>query len=171
LFTHPAVKVARTSSPVTGGVVVRDLAAATTAVRASATFAAGRAATRVLPGIVKTTTIAGTGGLNVISTPKIELIGSAKLTITGGPSDEFVINVAGGISLGAGTAIVLSGVLPSQVLFNMTVPTKELALTGSKAAGTFLNPGGPVSIRTSTVTGSVLGGRAVQISSSTIKRS
>jgi hypothetical protein len=167
LRTHTGTTVQRSK-----GVVIRQ--GATTAnqtVLATDLAAAAAAATALggtaLPAITTSRTILG-AGRTVVTVPSITLSGATKvLTLTGGPGDEFVINVNGGIALSNGAAIRLVGVLPSQVLFRTT---KSLSMSASSAAGTFLVPSGTVSLTRSTVTGAVAANGKVELSASTINR-
>lgn len=168
---HTGTKPSRSrGTVVVNGITFGDQSAlATLAATASAVAAS-------LPGtaaaaITTSRTIQATGR-TVVNLPSIQLSGPTKvLTLSGGPTDEFVINVAGGISLANRASIRLVGVLPSQVTFNMTGRRRELAITGgSSAAGTFLDVTGPVRIAGSTVIGSIIAGGEVQISSSTVAR-
>jgi choice-of-anchor A domain-containing protein len=70
-----------------------------------------------------TTVLSSTGsGLSVYNVLGTILLGSADvLTINGSASDEFVINVDGGMNLASGASIVMSGgAQPENVLFNFT---------------------------------------------------
>jgi spore coat protein A, manganese oxidase len=120
--------------------------------------------------ITTSRTIVGSG-LTVVRVPSISLSGPAKtLTLSGGPNDQFIINVAGSITLSNSASIRLVGVLPSQVLFNVAVRGKTLTLSGATAAGTFLVNGGTVSLSRSTVVGSVAATGKVELSASSISR-
>ena len=120
-----------------------------------------------LPALTTSRTIIG-NGLTVISVPSITLSGASKaLVLKGGPRDQFVINVAGNISLSTGAAIRLDGVLPSQVLFRTA---RSLTMSAASAAGTFLVPSGLVTLSRSTLTGAVAGISSVVLSASTVNR-
>ena len=86
--------------------------------RAAATTAAGLAPTQTFGNISSNTTINGNGGLNVIL-----ITGSItkSLILNGGPSDVFVVNVAGNLKLGASDVLGLAGgVTANHVLYNFT---------------------------------------------------
>src|SRR5262249_14354940 len=61
----------------------------------------------------------GDAGMNVARLSSFNYGAGATLTIKGNSSDLFVIDIAGGWSMGAGARIVLDGVDSDQVLFNM----------------------------------------------------
>lgn len=70
-------------------------------------------------------TISSSGGLNVVSVPSISTGTRSTITISGGASDIFVINLgsatdAGSVQLGNGSAVLLAGQLtPDHVIFNL----------------------------------------------------
>jgi hypothetical protein len=172
LFFEPAMAITRNAATViTGGAVPRPLTALAAAATSASTAAANAKAivgTKVvtLPSVTKAVTIAGGGGLTVVATPSIQVSGTtAQITLTGGAGDEFIINVAGGISFANGAGVRLIGVLPSQVTFNMLGTKNELAVTGTTTSivGTYLNPRGPIRITGATITGSVIGGTEVTV--------
>ena len=87
--------------------------------------AAALPADSVLSGISGSTIMNQTGlspGLSVYHITGSILLGSADTwSIIGGASDQFVINIDGGMNLASGASIVMSGgVLPENVLFNFT---------------------------------------------------
>ncbi|MBI4936237.1 MAG: multicopper oxidase domain-containing protein [Actinobacteria bacterium] len=134
---------------------------------ASAAAAAKALGGTSLPAVTNSRTILG-AGLTVVSVPSITLSGASKaLVLRGGPRDQFVINVAGNISLSTGAAIRLDGVLPSQVLFRTA---KSLIMSASSAAGTFLVPSGLVTLSRSTITGAVASSGSVVLAASTVNR-
>jgi hypothetical protein len=154
---------------VRNGVTAADQSALAAQVAAASAAAAALPAT-ALPGITGARTIIGSGR-TVVKVPSISLSGATRvLTLQGTASDEFVINVAGNVALSNGAAIRLVGVLPSQVVINMVGRGKTLSLAGATAGGTFLNPGGPVSISRSTVTGAVMAGGQIELSAATLHR-
>ena len=101
----------------------------------ASTQAAALPATQTFTTITSTTTISGNGGLNVIDVGSIQ---NAPLTISGGPSDRFIINVSG--SFQTNQPMTLSGVTASQVLFNFTGTSGHVLQTsgGDVLYGTFL---------------------------------
>ena len=84
-------------------------------------------------------TITGNGSLNVIN---ISDIHNAPLTISGGAGDTFVFNVAG--SFDSNVGMTLSGVLPSQILWNLLGTSGNIFTTsgGNTVYGTFLSTRG-----------------------------
>jgi hypothetical protein len=141
------------TTAVSNGVVseaLTTLPAAITAASASATALVGTA----LPAIAAATNLA-VNGTTVYSVPSIKLNGAAAvltITGTGNPADQVVINVTGGITLNNGAAVVLVGILPSQVLFNVTgtagvalagIPGKPAQPPRGRRAGAAAAPGTP----------------------------
>jgi hypothetical protein len=81
-------------------------------------------------------------------TGNFHLSGGNNLVISGGPHDTFYINVYQGLQLDGGANIALSGVSPSQVLFNF-IGTQQLQTSGkANTAGIYLgtNPNQQVQI-------------------------
>lgn len=96
--------------------------------------AATLTATQTFGAINGTQVITGNGGLNVIN---IASLHNPTLTISGGPDDLFVINVAGLFS--TNRAITLQGVTASQILWNFTGTGTVLQTAGGNVLfGTFL---------------------------------
>jgi hypothetical protein len=100
--------------------------------------------------ITRTTKIVGNGGLNVIAADSIRLSGSARLVLSGGPNDEFVINT-GGIDMSGSASVRLVGdILPSRVMFTSSGPRSGCSLkNSSRIVGSVLVPDGPVTLRNS----------------------
>jgi hypothetical protein len=157
---------------VVGGVVRRELGRAIADLRAAASAASAMDPTQTFGAITRTTTIVGNGGLNVIKADRIQLSGSARLVIRGGPTDEFVIRT-GLIDMSGSASVVLSGdVLPSRVLFTSTGPASGVSLTRSSLlVGSVLAPVGPVTIRDSArLVGMVFAGVTLVVAGSPVLR-
>ncbi|HYN31706.1 MAG TPA: multicopper oxidase [Ilumatobacteraceae bacterium] len=170
LFADPSSTGGRlpNGAQVVGGVVRRDLGTAIADLRAAAAAASAMQPTQTFGAITRTTTIVGTGGLNVIKADRIQLSGSARLVIRGGPTDEFVIRT-GRIDLSGSASVALNGdVLPSRVLFTSTGPASGVSLTrSSRLVGSVLAPDGPVAIRDSArVVGMVFAGVSLVVAGS-----
>lgn len=74
-------------------------------------------------------TISGNGGINVLKVTGNVSLSSESVTLTGGPSDIFIIDVLGGFDLGGSGGIVAgTGMDPSRILINIVG-------TGSKVTG------------------------------------
>ncbi|HYN33177.1 MAG TPA: ice-binding family protein, partial [Ilumatobacteraceae bacterium] len=158
------------SARVIGGVVRRDLAAAVTDLRAASAAVSAMTPTQTFGAITRTTTIVGNGGLNVIAADRIQLSGSARLVIRGGPNDEFVIRT-GPINLSGSASVVLSGdLLPSRVLFSIGGLGSGCSLTkSSRLVGSVLVPDGPVAVRDSArVVGMVFAGVSLVVTGSPV---
>lgn len=170
LFADPSSTGGRlpNGARVVGGVVRRDLGTAIADLRAAAATASAMTPTQTFGAITRTTTIVGNGGLNVIKADRIQLSGSARLVIRGGPTDEFVIRT-GPIDLSGSASVALNGdLLPSRVLFTSTGPASGVALTrSSRLVGSVLAPDGPVAIRDSArVVGMVFAGVSLVVAGS-----
>jgi hypothetical protein len=71
----------------------------------------------------------------------IHLSGGGALTISGGPNDTFIFQIAQGLQLDGGANIVLNGVTPSQVLFYFSGSGYQIQTSGNaNTAGVFLAP-------------------------------
>jgi hypothetical protein len=93
-----------------------------------------------------TLTIAGNGGLNVICVTDVVLNGKT-VTLAGGPSDHFVVNVSGKFVLNGGGKILVLGLPASNVIYNIKNTGPDVAFTGG---------GGGVNCCNSVVDGTVL---------------
>jgi hypothetical protein len=142
------------------------------AVSASKRFA-GLKVTQKLTSITKTATITGSGGVNVISVTAVKIV-NGTLTIKGGASDVFVINVSGKFELDASKVVLSGGVPQCAILWNFTgdwvSEANEVELeNGSTGVGTFLAPHRLVDFQDSTLIGKVLAGGEVIVNHSTVK--
>jgi PEP-CTERM motif-containing protein len=61
----------------------------------------------------------GNGGTNVASLSSLTLSAGSTLTLKGGAGDIFILNITGNFMGSSGGSIVLDGISPDQVLFNM----------------------------------------------------
>jgi len=170
LFSDPTSTGANlpNSAKVTGGLVSRDIGEAVADLTAAAAAATSMTPTQTLGAITRTTTVVGNGGLNVIQADRIQLSGSARLVLRGGPNDEFVINV-GRIDLSGSASVRLVGdVLPSRVLFTSTGAGSGCSLTNSsRLFGTVLVPDGPVVVRNSArLVGAMFAGGSLDLAGS-----
>ncbi len=120
--------------------------------------------TQTLGDIRNSLTIAGNGGVNVINVNSIQLDGSSALTLQGGPNDVFYINVSGKFAMTGNTAIQLSGVSQSHVIFNIIGSGEQVAFTGkSFAQGSFLAVNRDIAVSGATVFGQLIGSEGHQI--------
>jgi PEP-CTERM motif len=97
--------------------------------------ASALAPTQTLGNVTGALNITGNGGLNVID---INSLSNPDLTITGGSNDNFVFNISGNFQ--TNHVMVLNGVTPSQILFNLTGTSGNIFQTsgGDVLFGTFL---------------------------------
>lgn len=132
-----------------GGVAVRDMAPVVADALAASTAYAALTPTQNFGSITTSTTITGNGCINVIDVAgRIDLIGNKALTIRGGNDDYFVFNVDGKVEIDGVARIVLDGLDPHQVIFNIVDPGARVDLQGTGTSdGTFLNPTGVIDIQ------------------------
>lgn len=88
--------------------------------------------------ITSTQTFNSYAGTSVFDLGGLNLNGGS-LTLHGSSTDQFVINIgSGGLSMGAGASIVLDGVNPGNVLFNVTGNNTNFNVGAATLQGTFL---------------------------------
>ncbi|MFT5467573.1 MAG: VCBS repeat-containing protein, partial [Verrucomicrobiales bacterium] len=143
-----------------------DLSALATEAVDISNDAASLSATQTFGDIKDSATISATAsdGLNVITLNKVALTNSAHvLTLTGGASDYFVINIAASVKMtGGSTWAITGGLQPSNVIFNMLPGSSEFSGTGGssvESGGIILAPHSGTSV---TLTGaSVIEGTVI----------
>jgi hypothetical protein len=143
-------------------VATRDLSQAVKDAISANHFAAGLTATQNLGTLDVTSqfTIAGNGGLNVISLSDVNLHGDGLLTLQGSASDFFVLNLTGSYTQKSKSSVQLAGGLLAQnVLWNFigTGQGAQIA-TGLNGVtyGTFLAPDRDFTITDTILYGSVI---------------
>ena len=102
--------------------------------------------TQTYGAITRSTTIAGNGCINVIQVNgDIDLGGNRTIRLSGTSDDYFLVNLTGDL-LTSGTAeVVLDGMEPSNVVFNLTTPGKRVELAGGSGGNfTIVAPYGEV---------------------------
>lgn len=132
-----------------GGVFEVDMTTVVAdAIAASAAFAA-LGTTQSFAGINRNTTVTGNGCINIISvTGDITLNSNKILTIRGTADDYFIFNITGHLMVSGNARIVLDGLNPHQVLFNMIGANEVVDIDGNASAdGTFLNTTGEVNLQ------------------------
>jgi hypothetical protein len=109
---------------------------------ALASAAAALSPTQSFSSITSAKTITGSGGTNVISIAQDIHLSGGNLTLSGGPNDKFIFNIAGTMELSGDTNILLSGgVNPANVLFNFLGSGSQVQTSGnSDTVGIFLAP-------------------------------
>jgi hypothetical protein len=131
---------------ITGGIHTMSMSAVESAALAESDNAANpklNPPTQTFNSITSATTIKGNGGQNVIQVNGlVHLSGGQNLTISGGPSDIFIINITQGLQLDGGANIVLQGgVCAGSVLFNFPGSGDQIQTSGNaNTAGIFLAP-------------------------------
>jgi len=147
---------------IAGGTLTADLSGAVADARAASFAASALAPTQTFGAIKHALTILGNGGLNVIAVASITFSGATdKLTLEGGPSDVFILNVSGSVKLShkLSSIQVGGGVSESHVLFNLTAAHEPLTISGGATiAGTYLAPNGGVRLSPAVVVGGIIGG-------------
>jgi hypothetical protein len=128
---------------ITGGIHTMSMSTVENAALTESASAAKLSPTQTFGSITLATTIKGNGGQNVIQVNGlIHLSGGQNLTISGGSSDTFVINVIQGLQLDGGVNIVLQGgICAGSVLFNFPGSGDQIQTSGkADMAGIFLAP-------------------------------
>jgi len=154
---------------IAGGTLSADLSGAVADARAASFAASALAPTQTFGAVKDALTIVGNGGLNVISIESISFSGATdKLTLDGGPSDLFIVNVSGSVKLSHKLSRIQvgGGVSESRVLFNLTAAHEPLTISGGATiAGTYLAPNGGVRLSPAVVIGGVIGGGDTSLTS------
>jgi choice-of-anchor A domain-containing protein len=128
-------------SALAGGILTQSMSALQAAAIALSNSASTLTPTQTFSQITSTLTITGNGGQNVIRVSGNFHLSGAQLTLSGGPSDTFIINAPGGMQLDGGAKIILMGISPSQVLFNFPGSGGQVQTSGNaNTAGIFLAP-------------------------------
>jgi len=105
-----------------GGGVMNDvdLSAQRDGALGAAADAAAQSCTQTFERLRGAQTISGTGGKNVICVGDVDLSGGARIILSGGTSDTFLLNVTGKFSLSGSSRIQVAGDLqPGGVLYNV----------------------------------------------------
>ena len=157
---------------VQGGVTRASISAAVSDVTAAAARLAKLTPTQKLAAISSSVTIAGNGGVNVVTIPSLKIV-NGQLTLQGSAADIFVFNVAGKFELDNSDIVLSGGVLACNVLWNFTgsaiSESNEVELeNGSTAAGIFLAMSRLVDLENSMLSGQVLAGGDLEVWGSTI---
>jgi choice-of-anchor A domain-containing protein len=154
---------------IAGGTVTADLSAAVADAEAASAAASALAPTQTFGAIKDALTITGSGGLNVIAIESISFSGGTdKLTLEGGASDLFFVNVSGSVKLSHRLSRIQvgGGASESHVLFNLTAAHEPLTVSGGATiAGTYLAPNGGVRLSPAVVIGGLIGGGDTSLTS------
>jgi len=113
--------------------------------------------TQMFQGIATSTTVIGSGGLNVFS---VHGDVTVSLVLRGTASDIFIVNVTGSLRLqGASTLGVAGGVTAEHVIYNLVGNSGQVSAgAGNVVNGTILAPRYSVSLGGTHVSGEVIGG-------------
>ncbi len=159
--------VSKDGTDIGGGTVSRSLAQANSdAVRAwQATSALTKG--RDLGDLKSSVVVQASPGLNVIQIGDIDLKDGESLTLKGTVNDEFIVNVRGKkMKLKKNSVVLLGGVLPSKVLFNLCDEKADLSIeSGSSVMGTILMRDGKVKVNDGcSIIGALISGGKVDLS-------
>jgi hypothetical protein len=171
----PGAKFDKSGKGQTGAVDTNvDLNAEIEAALAIARAAADLPCTQTFDKLKMAQTITGNGGLSVICVKDIMLNGEV-ITLVGGASDLFILNIEKEMKLDGGSKIVVSGGLaPGNVLYNVLGNGPDVALTGgggggnccnSSLDGTVLAPQRKIRLSPGLVRGAVISGKEINLSS------
>ena len=109
------------------GIVSRDLSAAQALVFSASTTLRNLTPDVSLGNVNSAQTFNGNGAVKVINMNSLTL-GSGNITLSGGASDYFVLNIAQGLSLTGSSSIVGSGIDASHILVNLYDSSGSLGL-------------------------------------------
>jgi choice-of-anchor A domain-containing protein len=142
LFVDPTAENEAPGIVIEGGIEVRDLNQVAINALLASSNAANLTPTQVFSKIDGTQTIERTGPQTVIAVEKIELKDGSTLTLSGGLTDQFIINISTGLKLNNGSVIQLNGGLQvGNVLFNFVNQGALVDIKGSSSAsGIILAP-------------------------------
>jgi len=158
----------RKTGPGSIGGVLRDqdLDEEITDAMSAATDAAALPCTQMFASLNASQVIVGAGGENVLCVGDVILHGSRVVTLSGGASDTFIVNVTGRFALTGASKIVASGVPPSAVLYNIIGNGPAVALSGTASIdGTMLAVERDIALTPAIVNGEVIGGQNMSITS------
>ena len=158
----------RKTGPGSIGGVLRDqdLDEEITDAMSAATDAAALPCTQMFASLNASQVIVGAGGENVLCVGDVILHGGRVVTLSGGASDTFIVNVTGRFALTGASKIVASGVPPSAVLYNIIGNGPAVALSGMASIdGTILAVERDIALTPAIVNGEVIGGQNMSITS------
>jgi len=158
----------RKTGPGSIGGVLRDqdLDEEITDAMSAATDAAALPCTQMFASLNASQVIVGAGVENVLCVGDVILNGGRVVTLSGGASDTFIVNVTDRFALTRGSKIVASGVPPSAVLYNIIGNGPAVALIGMASIdGTILAVERDIALTPAIVNGEVIGGQKMSITS------
>ena len=103
------------------------------------------------------------GCTNVIDLSSLNLGNGQTLTLNGGPTDQFIINVSGNFTLNSGKILLSGGLTESDVVFNVTASGNAISASGglnneSIVDGILLAPNSGIAFAPGEVNGEVIAG-------------
>jgi choice-of-anchor A domain-containing protein len=163
---------------VTGGVHQINMAPIVADARNASILAAAFAPTQTFATLTSGQTITGSGGMNVIRvTGDVGLSGgSTTLTLSGGPSDQFLFQLtaldapsAHTLTLSGVTMFLAGGVTPGNILWDMHGNGGGIVISsGATVYGTFLAPDRGIEVDHGNIIGAVIGGGGADSHSDTV---
>lgn len=110
--------------------------------------------------ILQNLTVTGDGAVDVVNLSNFRLDNHATLTLTGPVGTGFVINVGGNFNLHAGNIEVSGGVLPMDVVYNITNPSATVTtMVPTTGVGILLAPNNTInSMDSAAYSGEIIGG-------------
>lgn len=110
--------------------------------------------------ILQDLTVTGTVGLNVVNLSNLRLDNHATLTLTGPAGTAFVINDSGDFNLHTGNISSSDGVLPMDIVYNITNPRAAVTtMVPTSAVGILLAPNNNIDAMDSYIyRGEIIGG-------------
>lgn len=146
-------------SEVIEGAFIIDMSAINADARDAAAEAAALPVTLAVEELTADAIMTGNGGLNVIDVAFDVSVSSGLLTIIGNATDAFVFNVHGAMKFSGGAEVVLDGVNPGQVLWNILGTGQRVDFSGNSIInGTVLAVDRSITVSGGTVTGAIISG-------------
>jgi SdrD B-like domain len=134
---------------ISGGIVPESLAQAQTDANAASAAYAALAPTQSFGNRTASLTVTGNGGTNVIAVTSLDF-NHKTLTLSGGPNDVFIFNVARDLTFNHSQIVLTGGVTANHVIFNFAHAASSIDISNSSnVVGTFLAPRGSLALDSS----------------------
>jgi uncharacterized repeat protein (TIGR01451 family) len=176
IIVDPTGKISKLNVLLGGVVVTQALGQAVIDATNLSAAAAALTPTQTFSADVTTSLTFSNGGLNVINFEKDLRLSGKTLTFSGGANDVFVLNIFGQFKFDGNSKVVLQGVPPGHVLFNVIGPGDAVKISGGLAGqgppktqliGTVLAVERRINVTGSMVTGQLISGEDIHIDSGT----
>lgn len=144
LFTDPSIpsgSIAK-AGKATGGIVTKSLSGAVAGALSASSTLAGLTPSQTLSGITSPTTIHHTGSVTVVNVNGDINLNNENLTLDGGRTDSFILNIQGTLTLVGSASLNLTGGVLSQNVFDNFVGSSGTLTThvGDVINGVLLAP-------------------------------